>query len=876
MSKGTKGTTAPAANIVYVIGGGIAGLTAAQELVERDFTVHVLEKLARPFDANDCELGGLARTQWCSVRSDFAAPLGLRRAGAMMGSAPRWGEIFAREIAFARGSSVLSEESFKLVRHMAEELSSPRNAWTDQAPGVDLKQVWILVEGYALEGEASTTSPTADELRKMLQAPRFGGPYSADTMEKLLERTLRKGDTPTQRLSRCRAQLVSAAMTSLMKKTGVASTYSFHAVALGGVPRSFPDEPRQDSVVRLRPRDYRIPGEHGYRYFPAFYRHVMDTMKRIPVFSVSVPPRARQVREELELAGLQAKGRPVDPDEALAPLIRASNLTESPRTVFDNLVPTYQFAIATGHGERPLPVPRLLPRSFTAIKELVSKAFTQLGITPSDTLRFQTRLFIFMTSCERRRQTYEAVSWAQFIRADRCSERFQQLVERWPQALIGLQASLADARTVGTVTVQLLLDQVSATGFRDGTLNGPTTRAWLDPWRRYLEARGARFWRAEVQKLSLEGGRLKVDFRGQKSTDVPPDPNYVVLAVSPMEAKRLVKGLWDSCDVKTRDAFPRSLRSLLHWHLPEPGKHGGLPVEKAAPSGTLRHYSGVQFYFRSDLGPAQGHIYFADSDWRLSAISQIQFWEQGLLEGDAAMGGIPYISILSVDVGDWYAGPKGGRAVDCSREDFAKEVWRQVEAGLVQKGWTPPQPFAFHVDDDMLYEGQRAEHPFENLSPYPVNLAGDWDNHPGSVEGDAYEIFKGLVLAGAYVKTRTRLTTMESANESARRAVNGILDDYRRSDPAVSGRCQIWNPEENEVDDLGLLKDIDAALMERGLPHMLEILDVEKLLDAGPTVPSSAALLDAFLASSGPLGEALAAAGLPVRLLRAMLETLLV
>src|SRR5271155_1618456 len=28
----------------------------------------------------------------------------------------------------------------------------------------------------------------------------------------------------------------------------------------------------------------RIPGEHGFRFFPGFYKHVIDTMRRIPSF----------------------------------------------------------------------------------------------------------------------------------------------------------------------------------------------------------------------------------------------------------------------------------------------------------------------------------------------------------------------------------------------------------------------------------------------------------------------------------------------------------------------------------------------------------------------------------------------------------------
>src|ERR1700739_2804643 len=33
-----------------------------------------------------------------------------------------------------------------------------------------------------------------------------------------------------------------------------------------------------------RPIGHRLAGEHGFRFFPGFYKHVIDTMRRIPSF----------------------------------------------------------------------------------------------------------------------------------------------------------------------------------------------------------------------------------------------------------------------------------------------------------------------------------------------------------------------------------------------------------------------------------------------------------------------------------------------------------------------------------------------------------------------------------------------------------------
>ena len=55
-------------NCVTIFGAGIAGLTAAHELVERGFHVQVWEKASdERHPDRGCDVGGLARTQWGAV-----------------------------------------------------------------------------------------------------------------------------------------------------------------------------------------------------------------------------------------------------------------------------------------------------------------------------------------------------------------------------------------------------------------------------------------------------------------------------------------------------------------------------------------------------------------------------------------------------------------------------------------------------------------------------------------------------------------------------------------------------------------------------------------------------------------------------------------
>ena len=111
-------------------------------------------------------------------------------------------------------------------------------------------------------------------------------------------------------------------------------------------------------------------------------------------------------------------------------------------------------------------------------------------------------------------------------------------------------------------------------------------------------------------------------------------------------------------------------------------------------------------------------------------------------------------------------------------------------------------------------------------------MAGQYRLRPGKVAEKSpkasalYEVFEErFVLAGTHMQTYTRITSMEAANESARHAVNAILEDAR----AQCDRCDIWDPEDHELPDLQWFKELDETLFDKELPHFSRILGWEEL-----------------------------------------------
>ncbi len=99
-----------------------------------------------------------------------------------------------------------------------------------------------------------------------------------------------------------------------------------------------------------------LPGEHGFRFFPGFYRHLPDTMQRIP-------------------------------------------LANGNRTVADNLVPTSRLELAR-KGERPLEIPLSLPRNLADLRQAMRTLADcrRLGIGDRELAFFFGRLLVNLSA----------------------------------------------------------------------------------------------------------------------------------------------------------------------------------------------------------------------------------------------------------------------------------------------------------------------------------------------------------------------------------------------------------------------------------------------------------------------------------------------
>nr|WP_245549830.1 FAD-dependent oxidoreductase [Gordonia effusa] len=525
---------------------------------------------------------------------------------------------------------------------------------------------------------------------------------------------------------------------------------------LGGKARSMPV-----SGTGTRGR-YDLPGEHGFRFFPGCYQHVPNTMSRIPIGASNVKDAHLVAADALTL-GLYG-----DP---YLPLILPAHL-EAIVTTADTTL------------------------QLKNIQNAFIDLFRGLGQVPLTELTyFAYKMTIIATSCDERRiGQWDNVSWYDYIKADQMSPDYgNYLATALSSSLVAAKAKKASARTIAQIGLALayaisgLIPEYSRApllGNVDMVLNRPTNQAWIDPWVRYLKARGVQFaMDSGLAELTVKNRRItkaRVVNRSGRSSEVSADW-YV--AAMPLNRIR-----------------PLLTTSLLHA---APHLEGLTQLQDD-------WMVGIQYYLSRRNDTPRAHVALLGSPWALTAIFQAKVWGQDLARtyGDGRVR-----EILSVDISNWdEVGVLYGKtAKQCTAQEIAREVWVQLRRGLNRGGYDLIRDrdlIRWHLDPGITWRNGQAA----NATPLLINTAGSYAKRP-----TATTEINNLFIGGDHVRSNIDLATMEGANESGRRVANGILDATDSS----ARRAKTYPLHEMALMDP--LKDVDRARWHAHQPHIFDI-----------------------------------------------------
>ena len=506
-----------------------------------------------------------------------------------------------------------------------------------------------------------------------------------------------------------------------------------------------------------------LPGEHGFRFFPRFYKHVTDTMSRIPYGTGHV---------------------------------------------IDNLVDTTRVQLSV-YGKESIEVPSRFPRDESdfekILQDLMADLPAEMGLQPGELEFFVDRLWQVYSSCDaRREEIYETMGWWEFVDADNKSEGYQKfLAEGLTRSLVAANAHLANAHVEGDIGLALILDMITPGPSTDRVLNGPTNDVWLRPWLEFLQKKGVDYqFDRHIDRIICRpnqgrpGGEIESVHMSDSAgnTFVLDDADYYIAS---LPAEKMAMLLDDG--ILAADTSLEGIKEI-----------GNNYVE---------WMNGIQFFLKEDVPLAHGHTIYLDSPWALTSVSQQQFWAGYHLPdfGDGTVKGV-----ISVDISNWHV---NGNTVDkpakyCTAEEIKTEVWEELKRShaLDEQPLTDDMLYCWFLDPDITREQfvrniapgmvPETDVPMsENAEPLFVAYLNTWRLRP-----QAFTQIDNFFLASDYVRTFTSVATMEAANEAARRAVNGIIQNSGHR----ASLCRLWNV--TEPDFAWIFRLEDHYRYMRGLP----------------------------------------------------------
>lgn len=409
-----------------------------------------------------------------------------------------------------------------------------------------------------------------------------------------------------------------------------------------------------------------LPGEHGFRFVPSFYKHVPDTMRRIPV-----PGNANGV--------------------------------------FDNLVPAPR-GLSCQNYQQPFQVPMRLPQTWpdVAMALQLPEHLKQRGLTVGGFAFWMSRILQVLTTCEARRFVeIEQISWWDFVDAENRDRAYQLLLATGlTRTAVATQARVANARTIADIGIQLMMNMSAIGESADRVLTAPTTDAWIDPWVTHLKTLGVDIrMGARVESLSFDGRQVsgvRVNEDGV-SRDLTADayvcalPLNIVADLLPDNMIAFDPSLQGLQTLKSQMNWMTGIQffldhelDIVHGHincLDSPWAVTALSQKQFWPSIDLSHYGD---------GTIRDIVSADISDWMTPATF-------GAVSGKAA----------------W----------DCTKDEIAEQVWLQLQVSLNTPTPILTTYRSYWMDDAIVpaTSGPRLQ---QNLDPLLVNRVNSWELRP--------------------------------------------------------------------------------------------------------------------------------------------------
>jgi uncharacterized protein with NAD-binding domain and iron-sulfur cluster len=510
---------------------------------------------------------------------------------------------------------------------------------------------------------------------------------------------------------------------------------------VGGKPISFlnncfsapPPHPVDEKpFIPIPDKFIKLPGEHGFRSYPANYVNLRKIMGRIP-----------------------------HPDGGF---------------VLDHLTDVLQAA--------PFSLPQIsLTHPINYIMARMETFFVILAL-----------LLPYILSQPRAIELFESYSLKDLLVYQNRSKEIQETFFKISGVFVGFQPETVGAMEMANT---LLNYRLASDGGR-ATFNMPTSMAWLNPWRTYLEGLGVVFHTStEVVKFNTDVTRTEdpvlnyINYTANKVTSVTDSKGNEYKGkwiVSALPAEKLRTIYQYNPDIYTYEQDLWKIDKLL-----------------------TRNMTGVQLFYESVVVGFDKQVVYGimvPHPWELSFVQQNSYWQQPLPADWKPQGA----GIITVYITKTYApGLIYNKAyVDCTFDEIATEVFTAIENNLISRGFTIPKRVGYAVDNTTYINDGKILDNNRIFVPTP----NSWYDRPLP---DTI-LFNNFLMTGDYTLTNHTYyaSTMESATESGLRTSAAILESMGLQPEIVQDTPVQWY--------IGLLRLIDAILYKFCIPNPLYLL----------------------------------------------------
>ncbi len=240
--------------------------------------------------------------------------------------------------------------------------------------------------------------------------------------------------------------------------------------------------------------------------------------------------------------------------------------------------------------------------------------------------------------------------------------------------------------------------------------------------------------------------------------------------------------------------------------------------------------AGIVFYLNEELIFPDGHFALSRSPWYITGISQSNYWTKEAKKKHIEDKNIKMS--FSLIIADWELEGEFIKkpAKHCTLQEIVQELLHQLKTHYPTNYKSSFENIEKHlvdytIDPAIHLTGDSSS---TNETPLFMNVVNHWEARP-----TAQSELENLFIAGDFAKTSAYLATMESANESGRRAANALLEkENKKSEELVS----IFTQKHTAIPQLFVpFIKIDEFLYDYDKSHLLDYLSneqIEKLGDA--------------------------------------------